>query len=441
MLTGYDDLPTIENAKHDRIKVQQKSWILSYPSESALQEFVLRLRTVVIGSDSDTIEYSQLEGDLDESTGWIFVSAPNSQRRGLTRLNVRRSRTTSHRHRFGMPLFKGSIDIRESPQTAQASAVITSTLYLNPTRFARWQDAEEGSAFVFWTPRRRFRERGRNQSLDRSDNYMSREQYQRFDGADAWFGLLESYWSGVVGEIEREFSRASMAAEASFRRQHGERNSTKVKEVEVYWEMASDDALNELSRIRPILRGIGRDSRESSYPTIIGDIERDCPSFTIQLCNGVKLRVYAKTETRIRFEVAYKLGGSGRYQLRGGTAGDEPAILNRICREAAIDASNRLSEIFPLLSEVIPRAVTLMDFFDALHSSSSSLTEATAILRLLVANGSVSIGRRGTIRRRAIDKLIRREVLRSSPVHSGSAFLSEDYRSLLNHAFPSSSLL
>jgi hypothetical protein len=90
-----------------------------------------------------------------------------------------------------------------------------------------------------------------------------------------------------------------------------------LKEIEFYWEFDFDDPINFVLSLREIASQHGQDFSEDSYhiPSVALRTKNQSPCLTIRLTQNIKIKIYAKTTRRVRFEVT--LGGDAINSIAG----------------------------------------------------------------------------------------------------------------------------
>jgi len=225
-----------------------------------------------------------------------------------------------------LPLFRGSYRLGhyrgQSDDVASVSSTLT--LFLNPTRFLRHQDTAH-----YFPPRLNFTHLSRTLSSPAffGERSADTEGEISLDGRDNWlpdtgaFGYahegalwsrnMRNYLDGVLREIEADTSRA--AALTVDWRESDQLRPYSLREVETYFEFRSTHPLKAVEELCPLLHSFNElTSSVVSYPVSFTELrEKNSLVFTKQIRSGVSLRIYAKTNRRVRFEVIHDLGESG----------------------------------------------------------------------------------------------------------------------------------
>lgn len=156
----------------------------------------------------------------------------------------------------------------------------------------------------------------------RAETRMFHADEQALDGTDNWLpnspdwlkiagpNFFSRYLDIIIKEFECDLARACAYANVleldsavSFRYRTPK---CAFSRVETFWEFPSNDPIGAAIEIGAKLLHLTRGNPTTkAYPTEVKETSRvqNAPSFTIPLAQGVLLRLYAKTNKRIRFEI------------------------------------------------------------------------------------------------------------------------------------------
>jgi len=147
-------------------------------------------------------------------------------------------------------------------------------------------------------------------------------------------------------------------------------------------------------------------------------LDENSRSLLIVLPRGRTLRIYAKTNKRIRFEIIHDLSKPSVCRL---LTSDECRKTTESLDELltwferlAEDAAECLNEVFDYIEEFsqpVEPSATPYDLIFQITATVRDETRAKAILDLLVENGSVRIGRAGSPLLADVQKLRRKGIL------------------------------
>jgi hypothetical protein len=276
-------------------------------------------------------------------------------------------------------------------------------LWLNLLRFLRHQPEEDRKPLNYSTRAKpRFLERGDRSSfgsevaLDGEDNWLPDSRgWRAYASQKRRRAMLDAYLQTMVRRVEGDFKRAAKvlqqmhAGRVDFLRH----DYFSVRLVETAWEFASDDPYAEALELGGTLWRHTSDSGEAKlYQHRGGGLaqiaqagqRKNSLSILVRLASGVKLRLYAKTNKRIRFEVIQEDLQDQFSKLR--SEAGLPAMPPR--RRGAMQ-ERPLSEMMPLFRAIRERAARhLNDFFRRVAVTESGGRQPKSGLELVAEIGS-----------------------------------------------------
>src|SRR5690606_28503415 len=119
--------------------------------------------------------------------------------------------------------------------------------------------------------------------------------------------------------------------------------------VETYWEFLADNPVSLVHDLAPYLNLLGAEYSDRRYPAGYRETRRDrnSPSVKVLLRPGVFLRLYAKTNRRVRFEITHdfrkerlRLASDVQVERRS----SDPSRLRHWINACADDAAERLND-------------------------------------------------------------------------------------------------
>lgn len=265
--------------------------------------------------------------------GWLFCR-PETAGKNKHRLNIRRSRLTHQdedkkkEKSFGRPLCSGFV--RFGPPLKKAFPFYggwrpaSLTLSLNLQRFMRHQPKGQIPSGELKSGPHRITKRKDDRSkfegeraYDGEDNWIpNTPEWSHFASSKASLTHLKNYLEKMARLFEAEVRRAASYATGSSKvgvTRHREYFSLSV--VETAWEFASQSPLMEVLEIGNKFMHLRKNMSASRYSVPsssklfgLGGVERNSEStaFRIPLADNVEMRLYAKTNRRIRIEVVHK---------------------------------------------------------------------------------------------------------------------------------------
>ncbi|WP_340647020.1 hypothetical protein [Phenylobacterium sp.] len=249
--------------------------------------------------------------------------------------------------------------------------------------------------------------------LDANDNVLLTGAAQAHGQPDAWPLHLRRYWGGVIHELDAAFVRAATRSGGLVQRVAQNLN---LRTLETYWEFASDDPTALVMELEPNLLGLGAsaEARTFDYPhgeRVTGRVH-NARSVTVRLRPGVKLRVYAKTTGRIRFEIAHDLRKLTSTQFLLHTRSSDAdlfGLLDTLARRAA-DEVNAVLESLDKLTFFPPNSLRPYNLVRRISEALSDGAAADAALSLIVNNRAIRLAP-GDPLRQMVKALERYEVL------------------------------
>ncbi len=202
-------------------------------------------------------------------------------------------------------LFGGEWTLQYSNTGAETRNIGTSLqLSLNPLRFVRNQPRTTVANPASWPPARitKLPNSGRGGgefSLDGRDNWLPDTPfYRRLASNERWPLHLQRYIAAVTGNFLSELNRV-----ANGRATIEPRPNFSLRKVETVWEFAHPAPTELVATIAPLLIAYAaRDTQVQHFPPT-ESTSGNCLCVQIGLSAGVRLRVYAKTNRRVRFEI------------------------------------------------------------------------------------------------------------------------------------------
>lgn len=218
-----------------------------------------------------------------------------------------------------------------------------------------------------------------------------------------------------------------------------------LKAVETYWEYHSSEPVRTTLRLLRYLRAQGHELRETRVLRDNSEYEElgGSPCYLVTLRSGVRLRIYAKTESRVRFEFDYNKDGlrSVIGPLRFGSV--EDAVSSIIATSEY--GHSELTRIFAFIATTLEPAVNCVspqELIKAVYRAANDVSEGREILDHLIRDLGILIGPRNS-KRVAITRLRENGVLTFEGLAEGRRtryYLAPRYRgaasALLRVFFP-----
>lgn len=337
-----------------------------------------------------------------------------------------RRRSVGRQPGIAAPLFSGLLRVIGSSAPWRVATLVS----LNPTRFVRHQVGIyptrmmqlEGTSptpclFRADVPSQH---EGEFALMDQDNWIPDNRRWERFASPRLWPRHLRYYVSGALGGITSDIQRAAVPVGVSIER--ATRNWLNVLSVETYWEFAANDPTGAVRSLEPWLSTYASAQLSSAdYPVQSAENVENSRRISLQTRIGETLKIYAKTNRRIRFEVTHCLGGNSPFRLRAGghTFSDVDALLG-IFSQLAECAASRVNSVlhhFRCRASTPEAHKPVLWFVADVLAACDTPSAAREILQVLVNNGSIVVGAGsafGIVHQANIARLARKGVLVSS---------------------------
>ena len=236
-------------------------------------------------------------------------------------------------------------------------------------------------------------------SLDGKDNWIPNTgKFQTFASHLHWPRHLRSYVHTVGENFTEELRRVCDNAQ-TVRMSHSE--DFKLRKVETAFDFAATNPTELVRSLAPLLSAYRASNAEVSEfrpPRLARD--ENSLSVKVQIRNGVSLRVYAKTNRRVRFEIIHDSinhrellrepqQDHGQSVQRQRPWRDLPKCLAAL-REKAADEMNELFAYFRKEKRIIPSHISPMSFLVSVASILCDREMTHTVVSLLSANGTIA---------------------------------------------------
>ncbi len=374
--------------------------------------------------------------------GRIFTRQRNG--RSPFRDQLIRSRATRNQP-LSPPLFRGMLKIRNSSDS-HSSWTLDALLSLNATRFVRHQQfprrpsrslLQERPAFehVMYEAETLANVNGELEfALIDADNWLPDDRlWNLFASPRFWQRHLEAYLRGTVEEIRVDLLRA--AENANVRIERATEFPFSLQSVETYWEFYSDDPIGTVIALHSMLNSFAAATvatRDFAIEAAM-DEQENSRRLSLKTRVGETLKIYAKTNKRVRFEVTHILSGQRPFRLpSGGRSFASIEGMVPLLGMLATIAATRVNEVlrhFRLRFSAPDENHTVLKLISDVQSAVQDPEKAFNLLQILTSNGSLVVGQgmpMGAIFRAELARLVRQGVLhRSNRRYSVTASYSQ----------------
>lgn len=351
---------TAGDALVDKVSVTLGTWVIAAPTPQ--HHFHIGANGLVPVSAAD-VEEPAIGNSLDHlvcslkhhigknGLGWIF-NAPRDSGQPWSDQQVREDFLPSLPD-GAPPLFTGRLVSKKGFGEYRLSA----DLWINPTRYAQSICAraavnaplDNGSRIRKFPKPIVF---SGETSFDLQDNWIPvAPGYGGEAEPVTASGRLCEYLANIDSALEEQFLRAATEAGVPFVR-YPHYNLT---EAELYWEFACPEPLASLEAMRPALRSYSRNVQLREYPNSnifasTEEIVANCPCWSFPSSTSGILKVYAKTNRRIRIEVSFRVRDVQGVRMQNGGRGELVAQINLLRAQAAM----RVNEFFSHMCRAYP---------------------------------------------------------------------------------------
>lgn len=419
VLPDYTDTAeaTAYSGRHDKIMIDMEGWS-GTGSQEAFAEFRANLAGNFHDENGDEYRLFRNPGNhLHPATIWR-VCAGIPEGAGYSR----------------RPLVSGKLEARirgAAPPGTGNRWDFTFRLAINPTRWIAQQPMT-----LLRTPEAQWAtiaahmfHRGQNYTnempLVRGDNvHLGLPRILSLARPSSWMVQVERYLRGIIGLMRRTLELA--AAEGGGFVIHTQEPTFTLKEVETYWEYAASRPLEEMRRLADPLRQLAASSSTAWHPlteeastalSAAGAIEigtdDNSPRILMRSGRGCDVRIYAKTDSRLRFEVAYDCN-EARHLFQPFNALSLEQLLQRLAF-ARERGAERLSELLDFIRPQITapeQERQVHELFAEIFRCASTPAKASAIVSMLVTNGRIVTGPNFSIGLDDMRRLMRRRIVR-----------------------------
>ena len=333
---SYDTSIIAASGRHDRLQLHIPLGCLMGTTEQIDQ-----VRSLLCPTDE------MLAGST-RTWGYVFTR-PNQHNTHRFPLFVRSRAIQSDNEIIPSPLFAGQLKFGgyyKQNRRLPTRATLVFSLNCNPTRFARFKMPQCQNDTAFEPLGTLAPESPEEFSLDQNDNWILREQDAACNQG-RWLDYVGRYLNGILELVKDELQEASQRAPVEFQSQRGQITLSKV---ESYWEYQSEKPIALVHELSRLLRDFSAEETTSHFtlPARWRQQVGHCcnaPFFTVKARAGVTLKLYAKTNQRVRFEVEHDLKQNDRV-LGGSHSAQNVTAAVRLFRLLRTDAASILNRAF-----------------------------------------------------------------------------------------------
>lgn len=408
-----DEKFTSYSAKQDKIDVSLGKWFIHFSDREDLEAFLSRLIAPPPLS-SRTGKRRRVNENYGLMNGWLFRRSTIKSEQRYWNLNIRGGDQTlegDNPTTIAPPVFGGRMHWQSSERDGRHWLEGTADLKLNPTRYFRHHPIVKNTLPAGLLESELGREKDVSEFSYHGDNWIKSSHRIHQSNYKRWENVLLRYLRLVEESLNQEISRALKVSGHDFENEAEFVRKISIKRAETYWDLFAPNPSALVKDLSDYVHSYGRIARQVNY--INNDIEldegmlsrRDENSLVIgtQLNIGEWLKIYAKTNRRIRIEVEHNLvAGSAKkmfqFPRKNGTR--ESSAHTFGTHQEAVQFLRGLADRTALVCEKFmnvlrrraryrPSFNTAFDLLQSFAANSVGADEATSILELLVENSSL----------------------------------------------------
>lgn len=312
---------TPDTGRQDKVEISIGCWNIPVVHEHEDVFFILTR----LGAPPPVYEgatRTRTREEHGEAYGWIFNTIDPNLPKKRYPVDVRKEPLTieGRLERVAPPLFSGKCEWTVKENAGDYPYVLKGRLHLeiNPTRFLRHRPIAKplprGVQKHLSLPSPRDGE----VCFDGNDNWfpLSREIHKQIT-PEKWNGQLSRYLEAIEQSFQDELERVCARESSTIASTPIVRSPEySIGRVETYWEWLSRDTITMVKSLEPFLATFsGRFKGKRTYEAIETFQEGDMVILRVQTAPGELLKIYAKTDKRIRIEVQHQLSGKNRFQF------------------------------------------------------------------------------------------------------------------------------
>ena len=365
------------------------------------------------------------ENEINEGKlyGWIFrISGSNTQ--WINSLDVAQSNSNG---RLPKPLFSGKLSLKPHVTGDESVRGIRFNCYANPTKSLRYSSCSkeyrrsEAIGYGVYSDDA-FQDLELSEySLDGKDNWLTQRQLNmlsRFHSERYFQRYIIGLEAAVCQEVRRGLTRIG-SDQTTFDTGNGHNHPYKIKSIEIYWEFLSSNPLKAVHRLRSVISQMSNEQAQSDYYTLSSPPngfslyretnDENSLSLSLKLGNShtgsPRLKIYAKTNKRIRVEVSFSLHNESL-----GNEEDLIVSLGR-WRERALE---HVSSLFFIANQMQGEqehpilSASVMELINSVNFVCGNIQDSNLLLSILAENGHIALqtkGRRGKFLSELVSRL------------------------------------
>lgn len=329
-------------------------------------------------------------------------------------------------YKTNAPLFTGELVIKKKPENRYRLIL---SVDINPTRFCVYQHPAvrnrtsrtttiSPSIALFATQDKTQHGSAENleYTLDRSDNCLLSSSSRLNASQRFYIDNFHRYLNAIVDYLEDEIFDFEQAGFHYL----GREEYYSIKNIETYWDIPCESPIVTLRQLEPLIRtSVNRlDINEYLLNQLTGStfsVNDLTPCYTCYFRGGESLKLYAKTNKKLRVEVKYDF--SKDKTLRSAW-GNSPTNITRLfefisyCTEISTSTANDLiSSLFRNDTNRLSQEKSLLEFINQIYMYSANRANAAAILRMLASTDGITSARTPEHLKNCLERLVEKSIL------------------------------
>lgn len=240
---------------------------------------------------------------------------------------------------------------------------------------------------------------------------------------------LEIHFANYLRATSRMLNRALASSPSDGQRMPTRQRYYALREIEFYWEFDHDSPISYVWKVvRPALTLSARGFHGiREYGDPFSEVVGQSPNVRVLLAKGVWLRIYAKTDRRVRYEILLESAAVSKI-LRRRTAGSFQSIA-RSLGSLRTAATAYLNDVLPVINQGPPASSshTALVLLSEIQRACADHHLAETIAGALVAFGRVTPFNNDPLRS-AVDKLKKAGILEPIVPRSRHCVVTSHYR-------------
>lgn len=295
------------------------------------------------------------------------------------------------------PIFSGKLKISRRPNSYFKLGLYLS---INPTRFCNYQHplirvrsnpSRHLSPHINLFHREKIIRAGDEFSLDQKDNVLFTINQKHNAAAGFYEPNLRRYIQSIINYIDSELYEyrdyCRLPSTISFDEIYS------IKKIENYWEFADSTPIEKIRMLEPYFRSISSNSLVSEYPNIHVETQYSSLGLRCDIRSGERLKIYAKTNKRIRIEVEHNYSKNVNLTENRSVTANSIDQLIRFIHHSQRESSQSASQFIHCLRGLVRQSNILelspFKYIASFYRAVGDIQLAEELLGLLRSHGGI----------------------------------------------------